>query len=223
MAAGVAGGCVADPCSPHSVAILRDFLRAAVEARIPTTGGLASHLNGLDSLTVAVLAARQPGATGRRLAAFAFLSESEPKTGGDPGRDRERALEKMILAQESDIACTAIAFDARGFLGEADPDLPLVDIGHARQERACAAAVAAGRALDDDGIRVTVAGLNYHWLVQAFWFMPRRCIGPRNAPCAGAGWRALKPRGAGTGDHAPRQHEEGAGHRWRRLPRLAPV
>lgn len=104
-----------------------------------------------------MLAARQPGATGRRLAAFAFLSESEPKTGGDPGRDRERALEKMILAQESDIACTAIAFDARGFLGEADPDLPLVDIGHARQERACAAAVAAGRALDDDGIRVTVA------------------------------------------------------------------
>lgn len=125
----------------EAAAELRKRVKDAVRARLPATGPVASHLSGgVDSSSVAVIAARQLRQDGRQLHAFSMLARP---VAGVSMLD-ERPYVEAVLAQEPDIVWSAAHMPLPDELAAIDPDLPISGGSLAPDDRICAAARAAG-------------------------------------------------------------------------------
>jgi asparagine synthase (glutamine-hydrolysing) len=93
-------------CSPDEAARdLRRLVDEAVGCRLPRNGEIGAHLSGgLDSSSIAVLAARRLRATGRSLHAYSFLDREH----NDITLEDETEFVKAVLEQEGDIDWTPI-------------------------------------------------------------------------------------------------------------------
>ena len=102
-------------CRPEEAAEeLRALITEAVRCRLPAAGPVATHLSGgLDSASVAILAARILREQGRRLLGYSLL----PTPQGDFAPDGERLFVEAVLRQEPDIVWTPIRYaDATAFV-----------------------------------------------------------------------------------------------------------
>lgn len=151
---------------------LRNLVEDAVHSRLPETGPVAAHLSGgLDSSAVAVIAARRLRNDGRRLHVFSQLASPARATGL---RDEDEYV-ASVLAQETDMAWSAI--HAPPFLTPATcgPDMELAAPLVAVDDRICAAAAQAGAAIllsgagGDEGATYNGMGLYAAMLRHGRW------------------------------------------------------
>jgi asparagine synthase (glutamine-hydrolysing) len=93
-------------CSPEDAAReLRQLVDEAVKCRLPRNAETGAHLSGgLDSSTIAVLAARQLRELGRTLHAYSFLDRQR----NDITLEDETEFVQAVLEQEGDIDWTPI-------------------------------------------------------------------------------------------------------------------
>ena len=132
---------------------LRELLTDAVRQRIAGTGDVAAHLSGgLDSSSLTIIAARLLRKQSRRLHAYSLLARQDPGT----GLLDERAYVEAVLAQEPDIAWSAVE---GADLVPLDRRPPLSGSSPESDDRICAAAREAGcdRLLSGAGGDETVA------------------------------------------------------------------
>ena len=102
-------------CRPEEAAEeLRALITEAVRCRLPAAGPVAAHLSGgLDSASVAILAARMLRGQGRPLLGYSLL----PTPQGDFAPDGERQFIEAVRRQEPDIVWTPIRYpDATAFV-----------------------------------------------------------------------------------------------------------
>jgi asparagine synthase (glutamine-hydrolysing) len=117
---------------------LRELLSDAVRQRLAGTGDVAAHLSGgLDSSSLAVIAARLLRGQGRRLHAYSLLA----RHGAATGLLDERAYVEAVLAQEPDIAWSAVE---GADMVPRDPRPPLSGAPAEAEDTICAAAREAG-------------------------------------------------------------------------------
>lgn len=156
-----------------AAATLRALIQDAVASRVADHTTVASDLSGgLDSSCVAVIAARTLRARGRRLVAFSQLA------GRSQALDLmdERRYVDAILAQESDIAWSAVYLPSIDLTQSMNVDAPGTIAGMTPPDMTCAAAAAAGATLlltgsgGDEGATYNGAGLHAAMLRQGHWF-----------------------------------------------------
>jgi asparagine synthase (glutamine-hydrolysing) len=137
-------------CSPEQAAgELRRLLDEAVARRLPPGAEIGAHLSGgLDSSSIAVLAARRLRQEGRGLHAYSFLDRQR----NDITLEDESEFVKAVLAQEGDIDWTPVRPPVGVNLGapvEADNMTPLR--ADAPENAVCARA-------EEQGVGVVLSG-----------------------------------------------------------------
>ena len=180
-------------CSPEEAAReLRRLVDEAVKCRLPRSGEVGAHLSGgLDSSSIAVLAARRLREQGRSLHAYSFLDRKR----NDISLEDETPFVKAVLEQEGAIDWTPILRPGGVAIGKLDADNMMPLDADAPENAACTRAEKKGVCLilsgwgGDEGATFNGRGALAEFFLRCRWrTLAREILALKRE----RGWSALR-------------------------------